>query len=378
MGLRSGLAAQLGLKDESSYGVHPGAVDVFLPLVEESMGQEINMLESAGILAGRRTRDTDQWGLGAITVGGDIGVELTNKGLRTAFKHMFGAESGSGPYTYTPGDLTGLSFAAQVGKPGTGSNVVPAMTYLGCKVASWEIGISEGEIATLGLTIIAQKEVGYRTVADGVTTDTETGITSATAAFGPDDVGKPISGTGIPANATIASVQSATAATLSAAATATGTGGTFTLGIALASASYASDILPLHYDQAVITVAGSPVKLKSVTLSGDNGITERRFLGQRTTDEPLENALRTYGGTLECEFTDRTQYQRFVNGATAALAVTLSTAAGVAVVTITENIRYDGASPHVSGPDIVGQSLPFSAVASTNDASTITAVLAAA
>lgn len=47
-------------------------------------------------------------------------------------------------------------------------------------------------------------------------------LTAGTGTFSSDDVGAPISGTGIPANATIATVSSGTAATLSAAATATG------------------------------------------------------------------------------------------------------------------------------------------------------------
>lgn len=47
-------------------------------------------------------------------------------------------------------------------------------------------------------------------------------VTAATGTFNEEDAGRPISGTGIPAAATIASVTSDTAATLSANATATG------------------------------------------------------------------------------------------------------------------------------------------------------------
>lgn len=63
-----------------------------------------------------------------------------------------------------------------------------------------------------------------RTPTDGVTTNLSTTVTSATAFFNQSDVQATITGTGIPANTTIASVQSATSATLSAAATATGSG----------------------------------------------------------------------------------------------------------------------------------------------------------
>jgi hypothetical protein len=69
-----------------------------------------------------------------------------------------------------------------------------------------------------------------RTVTDGVTTNTSTTVTSATAAFISADVGRTITGAGIPAGATIATVVSATEITISAAATATATGVTLTLG----------------------------------------------------------------------------------------------------------------------------------------------------
>ena len=62
-----------------------------------------------------------------------------------------------------------------------------------------------------------------RFVADGVTNTTTT-VTSATAAFTSADVGSFVTGAGIPAGATIASVTNATTIVLSAAATATATG----------------------------------------------------------------------------------------------------------------------------------------------------------
>jgi len=63
---------------------------------------------------------------------------------------------------------------------------------------------------------------GPRTVADGATTNGSTQITSATAVFVAGDVGRFVTGTGIPAGAYIASVTNATTAQLSVNATATG------------------------------------------------------------------------------------------------------------------------------------------------------------
>lgn len=74
-------------------------------------------------------------------------------------------------------------------------------------------------------------EVGRRSVLpDGVTTNGSTTITSGTAGFDQKDVGRTISGAGIPAGTTIATVTNPTTATLSAAATATATGVTITIG----------------------------------------------------------------------------------------------------------------------------------------------------
>lgn len=63
-----------------------------------------------------------------------------------------------------------------------------------------------------------------RNVTDAATTNGSTTLTSATANFTSSDVGKAISGTGIPSSTTIATVTNSTTISLSATATATGTG----------------------------------------------------------------------------------------------------------------------------------------------------------
>ena len=62
------------------------------------------------------------------------------------------------------------------------------------------------------------------------------------------------------------------------------------------------------------------MNVKAFTLSGDNMIDDaRRFLGSQFISEPLEMGLREYTGSLDVEFTDPTQYRRFVTGTEAAL-----------------------------------------------------------
>lgn len=73
------------------------------------------------------------------------------------------------------------------------------------------------------------KSTGQRVVTDGAT-NSNTTVTSATASFGAGDLGRPISGSGIPSGAVIVAFSSATSVTISAPATATATGVTLTLG----------------------------------------------------------------------------------------------------------------------------------------------------
>ena len=372
MGLKSGMIAQLGLKAELTPGV-PVVVDTFIPLVSESMGAEPEQIESEGILAGRRVLGSEQHTTGKVTVGGDVGFELYRKNLRAVLKAMFGVETGSSPYTYTPGDLEDDAVTVQIGKPGVGGTVHP-FTYSGCKVASWELAVSAGEIATVGLTLAAQKEILHRQVTDGVTTDTSTALTSATAAFTDDDIGKPISGTGIQAGTTIASVTSATAVVLSLAATASGTGITVVIGMALAAASYPSGLIPVKFSHGTVTIAGSAVKVKKAKLAGDNGLDlERFFLGTPYRDDPLEADLRAYTAEFDLEFQDLTQYRRYLNGSEHAMVLTF-TAGGFSLV-ITTNVFYTGKKPEVGGRGIVQQNLPMKCVGPTTDAGAITAVL---
>lgn len=84
-----------------------------------------------------------------------------------------------------------------------------------------------GDLSSITNTGVPKNELYFgglsgRTVTDGVTTNTSTTITSATAAFTSGDVGSLVQGPGVPKGAVIASVTNSTTAVLSIAATATG------------------------------------------------------------------------------------------------------------------------------------------------------------
>lgn len=298
--MSTGINGQFGLAAESTYGTAV-TVTEFFPIISENLKETIARIDDDTQIAGRRMRDSTQWGPGAVSVAGSVQTLLFKTGTRTLLEHMIGTEAGAGPYTYTPGSLVGDSMTMQVGRPSTDGTVNP-FTFAGMKVASWEIAAAEGQSVTLGLDCIGQS------------------MTTATA---------------------------------------------------LATASYGS-LVPFRYVDASLTIAGSAYKVKQLRLSGNNMLTERRFDGQNTTEEPLEEDLRDYGGSFSSEFIDLTQVNRFRNGDEAAFVVTFSNGAQSLVFTM--NCRFDDGNPALAGRGILDLDVPFVCVDST-DASAFTATL---
>ena len=299
--------SHIGYRAETTYGTAL-VVTRFIPLVSESLKTEIEQMESEGIIAGRRILDSNQWTGGNISISGDIQHELYPRGLGPILRSAFGnvSSAGSNPttHTFTVGDLTSSSrsLTIQVGIQDVGGTVRP-FTYTGCKIASWEIACSAGEIATMGITIVGQAE--------------STVIAAATVLY--------------------------------------------------------SDSTPFTFVNGAVTIGGTAVPVKQVTLSGDNGLADdRRFLGSRAISEPLENDLRTFDGSFELEFTDLTQYARYIAGSEHAMVLAFT--AGTQSLTITTNVRFDGETPAVGGREIVPMNLPFKVIAPSTDAAAITAV----
>ena len=159
MALPSGLSAQLGFAAETTYGTEVTPTR-FRPLVDESIETTIENLESAGIIAGAMIRRSSQWSQGLFRHEGDVGLELTTRTIGLLMEHALGSSTSASTqqpwtWTFTPGDLTGKGLTFQVGRPDRGGTVRP-FTYAGTKIQSWEVGLAAGEIATLGLSVVAQ------------------------------------------------------------------------------------------------------------------------------------------------------------------------------------------------------------------------------
>lgn len=153
MAYPSGLAAQLGLAEEITYGTFVAPAR-FHEFISESLKFDRTRIDSKAIRAGRRV--LHRWAMGTQKVQGDIELELAAQGFGMIFKHIFGgiATTGAGPYThtFTPGTLAGKSLTLQVGKPDVGG-VVRSHSYTGCKLTNAEIRAQIDEYAQMTLGV---------------------------------------------------------------------------------------------------------------------------------------------------------------------------------------------------------------------------------
>ena len=144
---------------------------------------------------------------------------------------------------------------------------------------------------------------------------------------------------------------------------------------ALATASYPANYSPFVFTQGSLQIAAAAYDITEFTFKGDNGLkTGRHFMRATTPERPKlskEADWRQYTGTLRSDFIDLTAYNRFVNGTEAALVMTFNAGAS-AQMTITTNVRFDGDTPQVSGPQLLEQSLPFVCTSGTSDAAAVT------
>lgn len=151
-------------------------------------------------------------------------------------------------------------------------------------------------------------------------------------------------------------------------------GMTETTATALATASYDAGLSPFVFTEASLDIAGAGVNtVQSFDLVCDTGLTERFRLGTDTSLEYLQNAFREFTGSITTDFESLAAYNRFVNGDEASLVLTFDN--GTDTLVITQNVRFDGESPELAGPELLEQPLTYKAVSATSDANAITAEL---
>ena len=168
MAIRSGIAAQLGFAQETTWGVYK-VPDHFLEFESESLVQSRARVESTGLRQNNRVLRTDRWAQGKVDISGDITFEVANKGFGLLFKNLLGASSsvadGLGTHwTFAYGDPYGLGMTLQVGRPDVSGTVQP-FTYTGCKVDSWEFSNAVDGILLCKTTWDGQAETTSQSLA---------------------------------------------------------------------------------------------------------------------------------------------------------------------------------------------------------------------
>lgn len=303
--MSSGLQTQFGLKAETTYGT-PVVVDRFYEILNESLERRNQTITSNGLRnAARNLRRGSRRVLTASDGGGDVNFEVATTGFGVLFNHMLGgtstiAQQGATPawlQTHTLGDLEGKSLTLQKGVSQTDGTVKP-FTFHGCKVLGWEFSISVDQILQLRCTFDAED------------VDTSTG---------------------------------------------------------LATASYPTSNL-FHFKQGTLSVEGSSVaQVTDASVNGTNNLkVDRFYLGSNgLKKEPLDNDYPEVGGSLTAEFVDLTTFHdRFAADSAAELelefvgAVIDGAESETLTITVPE-VRFEGETPKVSGPEVNVQNIPF-------------------
>lgn len=150
MSAGTGLTSQLMIAKEATPGTFD-TPDHSLEFVSESLDYQRERVWSNGLRPGRRMRTAFQQG--GFNITGNTSVEATTDTQALLWEACLGGTvgtTGAGPYTHviTPGALA--TYTIQVGKSGSAGTTHP-FNYLGCKVASWSLSCSAGEIPVLSI-----------------------------------------------------------------------------------------------------------------------------------------------------------------------------------------------------------------------------------
>lgn len=315
----------VGCVAEGSYGAG-AAVARFFEFSSESVSGKYNRIEAAGIRAGTRVERTDRWAVNPKGADGDLKFEFLDSGFGLLLQHALGtfsagtASGGWTPYTFTMGNLQGLSTTWQVGRVDTNGNMNP-FTYEGGKVKTWEISNALDGVLNLDLSMDFAKETM------GVVTGAQYQIATPT---------------------------------------------------------YPTGAQILTFIGGTCTVAGTEFDINNASVKCDNKLdTSRYFMGNgNVKKEPIENEYRAITWSLKGEFENMTHVKRVSSatnaGALASIVLNWVSPQGGGLSVTLPNARFDTgpAQAALKTPELTlsgkalddGSSGPISVVYTTKDA----------
>jgi Phage tail tube protein len=303
---------------ETTYAT-PATVTRFLEYNSETIKQTIARLDSMGLRPSRRILRTNQWLPGRISVTGDTEMEVQTNGFGLLFRAMLGEEVGA---KYT--------------QPNAGS--FPTV-YEG----KFRVGATDGTSWTI------QKAMGS---SDG----TVRAFTYGGAKVDKWELHAEENGF-LKLKSTWDAANESTS-------------------IGLAAAAYTAGSIPLSYVGAVLKYGGSEVtNIKKFTLTGANNFGLARYFmrEKREKKEQLEDKLRTLTGSIDVEFENLSQYEKYAKSEEATLEANFQGKLIAGTYNYGVNVklaavRFDGETPVVPGPGIVDVSIPFTALEAGTEA----------
>lgn len=312
MAIGSGLAASLGIGQETTYGT-PVAPTRWYEFNSEDIALEKMIVQGEGLRSGDRIRRAARRNFTTRQGAGSFDLNVPTKGLGLLLRHLMSTtatpvqQGATTAYlqTYALG-TEALSFTGQVGLPDTGGTVRPKTAH-GCVVTGWEFSVDTSGILTLKVDVDAE-DVEHTT--------------------------------------------------------------------ALTAPSYvtASEFHFAHGSVTFDTVAVANVLSASVA-AGIAVKTDRFFLGAAGLKaRPILNDFSDVTGSLEVEFGDLTTIQNRYTADTA-VAVVLLFEAAVISGAFKETLKFtlpsayfDTGTPQVGGPDVLTQSVDFTSLANSSGA----------
>jgi len=296
------ISHSFGFKEESTWGTAV-VVDKWVEFTSETLERRQNTAVSNGIKAGRRYGGSGR----RITrqdAGGTVNFEVATNKFGTFFKQLLGSVSSVNTvgtvwtHTFTPGTLTGKSMTIQKGIEKPDGTVAP-FTYPGAKVVSLDFSNDQDGLLMMAAEFTAKQEL------------------TATA---------------------------------------------------LAAPTYTTPTV-FSYSEGTLKKGGvTMASVRSVPSLKimNNLLDERYFLGSTGLKaEPLNVPFDTISGALDVEFQNTTDTYDAFAADTQLILVLLYEGAIIEgahkfTVQITlNNVRFEGETPKVSGPELVYQNVPF-------------------
>ena len=153
MAIGSGIGSQLGIVAETTFNT-PVTVTRFYEFTSENLQYNKKTAVGMGLRAGGLLPRSQRRVVTTTDASGEITLDLPSRGLGLLLAQAMGSSpspttvtTGVYSYAFTLGDVYGRSFTAQVGVPQYGGTVTPK-TLGGCKISSFELGVSNAAIAT--------------------------------------------------------------------------------------------------------------------------------------------------------------------------------------------------------------------------------------